>query len=66
MPFNKIAELGAEIGKAQLILEQKDAHIKHLQEELEKRDVTIKDLHGRMQQISQAQAADKRPPGRND
>ena len=36
MPFNKIAELGMEMGKAQLILESKDQQIKQLQEENEK------------------------------
>ena len=34
MPFNKIAELGMEIGKAQLVLEAKDREIEMLREQI--------------------------------
>ena len=33
--INKLVELAAEIGKAQVILEQKDAYIKRLEERLQ-------------------------------
>lgn len=42
---NKVAELGAEVGKAQLIIESKDEYIKGMREHIEKQEADLKDLH---------------------
>ena len=36
MPFNKIAELGMELGKGQVFINQLQGQIQQLQEEIEK------------------------------
>jgi uncharacterized protein involved in exopolysaccharide biosynthesis len=52
MPFNKIAELGVEIGKAQLILESKDNQIKALQEENQTLNTAVQELRARITKMN--------------
>jgi len=53
MPFNKIAELGMELGKAQLILNSRDEHIKHLEGQVE----DLQNQLVRAQQVQKHQVA---------
>ena len=57
MPFSKIAELGAEIGKAQLIMESKDNHIEHLTEENEKLRERVQQMAGELNTLRSSPGA---------